>query len=205
MTCFSVLGIAQSEKQIPRGRREVQIIRAVGGCHAAAGYPVGGHGQVIVLLQTPAGDSLPIDRHSVAGTADIKRRRAGRLHHGNQRPKSAGERITATGHRPAGVMLADGAADLISAAGARAAATGDFIPINRVGLGVQFGLRQQQASNNHARCSDVIFHFRLRQNVVAFSHAIFLKKIPPLRGLCSRPDQPDHDHCKKLRAQAQKG
>src|ERR1019366_4190107 len=58
-------GIAQSEKQIPRERREVQIIRAVGGRHAAAARPGRGHGQIIVLLQTPTGDCLPINRHRV--------------------------------------------------------------------------------------------------------------------------------------------
>jgi hypothetical protein len=31
------------------------------------------------------------------------------------------------------------------------------------------------------------------------------KKIPPLRGLGSRPELPDRDHCKTLRSNVQKG
>ena len=46
-------GISQPEEQISRGRRDVQIIGAIGGRHAAAPRPARGHGQIVVLLQTP--------------------------------------------------------------------------------------------------------------------------------------------------------
>jgi hypothetical protein len=45
----------------------------------------------------------------IAGIGDRKQRRAGRLHHGNQAPKAAGQRITAAGHRAARIRLTAGA------------------------------------------------------------------------------------------------
>jgi hypothetical protein len=54
------------------------------------------------------------------------------LHHGNEAPEAARERIIAAAHRAAGIRLADGADDLIRRAGAGAAAAGNFIPVNRI-------------------------------------------------------------------------
>ena len=64
-----------------------------------------------------------------------EQRRAGRLRHGNQRPEPAGERIVAAAHCAASIRLADGAGGRIDAAGAGAAATGNFIPVNGALLG----------------------------------------------------------------------
>jgi hypothetical protein len=47
--------------------------------------------------------------------------------------ETASERVVAAGHRAAGIRLADGATDLISAAGARAAAPDDFISVSASG------------------------------------------------------------------------
>ena len=74
---------------------------------------------------------------------DDEQRRAGRLHNGNQAPEATRERITAAGHGDTRIRLADGAADGINAAGAGAAATGDFIPVNGVLLGKADGRKQQ--------------------------------------------------------------
>ena len=75
--------------------------------------------------------------------ADVKCRRAGRLQDRNERPETADDPDIRCrgGHRPARIVLADGAADGINAAGAGAAAPGDFVPVSRVGLG-SGGLRQ---------------------------------------------------------------
>ena len=51
----------------------------------------------------------------------------GDLHRRGQCPETASDGILAIGDRPARVRLADGAADGIDAAGARAAAAGDLI------------------------------------------------------------------------------
>ena len=84
-------GIVQAEEQISRGRREVQIIRAIGGCPTTVDRPAVGVGQIVVLLQIPARHVLPVHRHGIAGMADVQCRRAGCLHHGNQTPEPAGQ------------------------------------------------------------------------------------------------------------------
>src|ERR1035437_585221 len=96
-----------------------------------------GRAQVCVLLQVPARRRRrPGDGGGVGGGAkDRQQRRAGRLY-GVKRPETAGERVIAAGHRAVGVVLADGAADLIRATCSCAPTTGDFIPVNRIALGV---------------------------------------------------------------------
>ena len=123
--------VRQPEEQIARGRWQVQIIRAVGSRHPAAGGPTCRR-EVRVLLQTPAADILPIHRDRVACMTDVERGRAGRLHHRDERPEPTSKRIIATRHRPAGVVLADGGADGIYPAGAGAATTSDLVPVNGV-------------------------------------------------------------------------
>ena len=53
------------------------------------------------------------------------------------------------GHRPAGVVLADGAADLIRATRARAAAPGDFGPVDGVTLRVEHGPNHKGKRNQY--------------------------------------------------------
>src|ERR1022692_959900 len=84
---------------------------------AVVGYAFRGSGpvrtcQVGVDLQTPADRRRrPIDLRCVCGREfDAQYRPAGGLH-GVERPEPAGERVIAAGHRPASVVLADGAAD----------------------------------------------------------------------------------------------
>src|ERR1019366_5970857 len=76
------------------------------------------------------------------GIGDGEQRRAGCLH-GVEHPKTTRERVVAASHRPAGVVLADGAADRINAAHARAASVGDLMPVYRVALRVAEGGKQQ--------------------------------------------------------------
>ena len=124
-----VSGIGQTEKQISRRRREVQIICAIGRCSATVGRPVGWHGEIVVLLQTPAGESQPIDCDRIAGMVDAKRRCAGYLHDRNECPKAVGGRLIAASHRPACIVLADGATYLIRPTCASAAANSFSTPI----------------------------------------------------------------------------
>ena len=57
------LGMRQPVKEIARWVDHVERICAVGVRHPAAGRPVAGHGQIVVLLQSPTGDILPINSH----------------------------------------------------------------------------------------------------------------------------------------------
>ena len=105
-----------------------------------------GGAEIAVGLEGPTGDRRwPRYDNLVAGSRDGQVGRAGGLHDGNRTPKTAGQRISAAGHRAAGVRLADGAGDLIGRAGAGAAAAGDFIPVNRVLLGVRRRCNKQQS------------------------------------------------------------
>lgn len=58
------------------------------------------------------------------------------MHYRNEAPEAAGERVAAAARDAAGLWLAESAGDLIWPAGARAAAAGDGVPVNRVLLGV---------------------------------------------------------------------
>ena len=73
-------------------------------------------------------------------------RHARRLHHGNQTPETAGERIIAARHGPAGIRLADGAGDGINTARARAAATVRCVPVN----GITLRQRADRDAEDHA-------------------------------------------------------
>ena len=97
-------------------------------------------------MQRVAAGVGPGDDDAVAGMADDQIGQARRLHHVDERPETAGDGITATAHCAAGVRLADGAGDLIRRAGARAAATSDFIPVNGVLLGKQNNWGEEQQS-----------------------------------------------------------
>jgi hypothetical protein len=112
------------------------------------GGPAIRHGQIAVALQDKTGrGGGPGEDGTVAGLGDDQEWRPGLLNDSNQGPESAGERVIAAAHR-AGLGLADGAAQGVSAAGTGAATTGDFIPINRVTLREGgAGKREQQDGN----------------------------------------------------------
>jgi len=127
--------LLQPEEQIPRGRGDGDAVGAVGGADGiTASRPAARRRQIPVLLQGVAagggprhGDRVPTMRHG-------ERWQARRLHHGDKTPEPAGQRISTSTHRAAGIRLADGAADLIGCARAGAAATSDLIPVYRVAL-----------------------------------------------------------------------
>jgi len=135
--CWPRLRIAQAEKQIARGRRDGDAVRAIigsGGITTGCPSPVSWIG---ILLQGVAARVRPGNDDAVrTDKGDDQVRQAGSLHDKNQTPESAGRGIIAAGHRAARIRLADGADDLTGRTGAGAAATGDFIPVNRVLLRV---------------------------------------------------------------------
>src|ERR1039458_3829131 len=126
-TAFIFL-LLQPEKQISLGRRIRDAVVDDGAEIVAPSR----RGEIGVGLQCPAGHGWR-PRHDglIANVGDGEQRGAGGLH-GVERPEAAGHGIIPAAHCPAGVRLADGAADGKNAAGAGAAATGDFIPVNRV-------------------------------------------------------------------------
>src|SRR5215472_12236193 len=83
---------------------------------------------------------------------DIKSGCSGCLDDGVERPESASDRVIAAAHRPTRVVLADGAAERILPVGAGAAATTNFIPINRVALRVKDDGWKQNAKQGEFRC-----------------------------------------------------
>src|SRR5215469_9333351 len=83
---------------------------------------------------------------------DIKSGRSDGLDDGVERPESASDRVIAAAHRPTRVVLADGAAERILAVGARAAATTNFIPINRVVSRVEDDGWKQNAKQGKFGC-----------------------------------------------------
>ena len=88
-------------------------------------------GQVGAYLQVPPGRwRRPINLYRVRGRESDTQSRRARCLHGEQRPETARERITATGHRAASVVLTDGAAEGIDSARTAATATGDFVPVD---------------------------------------------------------------------------
>ena len=126
----------EAEKQISRWRGDGDAVGAVGGGDGVTGRrPAAGCREVCVLLQGVASRGRPGDDDTVAGMGDDEIWQARCLHDVDQTPEAAGHRITPSAHRAAGIGLADGAGDLVSRARARAAATGNFIPINGVSLG----------------------------------------------------------------------
>ena len=120
----------------------------------------GAGGEIVIRLEGPTRHRWR-PRHDglVAGISDGQRRCADGLHDGNQTPKAAGQRIIAAAHRVARIMLANGAADLISAARARAAATVNGEPINGVRLGKRTRRQQQAVDAEHTHYKDS-FHER---------------------------------------------
>jgi len=144
---FQILRLLESEKQIPRRRSDGDAVRAVAGRDGIAAGDPAPASHAGILLQRVSARVRPGNLDAIwCDKRDGQVRQAGGLHHGNQRPEPAGERIIAAGHRPAGIMLSDGAADLIRAAGARAAAAGDFIPVNGVLLGMSERSQRQKDS-----------------------------------------------------------
>ena len=132
--------MCEPEEDISRGRR---IGHAV--VHDLAGVvtPSAG-GKIVVGLERPAGGRRrPRDDSLVPDIGDGQQRRAGGLH-GEQAPEAAGDGIISAAHRATGVRLADCAADGIHATRAGAATTRNFIPVNRVLLGVNCQRGQQQ-------------------------------------------------------------
>ena len=71
----------------------------------------------------------PIDNRGIVNEFDAQHGCAGSLH-GVERPEPTSQRIIATGHRAADIGLANGAADGINAAGARAAPAVNRGPVN---------------------------------------------------------------------------
>src|SRR5262249_15245421 len=69
-----------------------------------------------------------------------------------QDPETAGDGKLAIGHHRAGIGLPDGAAELIHAAGAGAAATANRVPINRVVLRVKDGGWKENAKQGEFGC-----------------------------------------------------
>ena len=134
--------MAQPEENIARRIDEVQIVGSARLRRTAVGRPVG-CAEIAVLLQIPAGDILPINSDGISAVANEQRRRTGRLHHIDERPETAGHGIISPTHRAAGIRLADGATNLISAVAARAAAAGDFIPVHGIWLRAKLAGNQQ--------------------------------------------------------------
>ena len=87
--------------------------------------------EITVLLEIkPSRRRGPINHHRVGrGQDDGQERCARRL---QDEPETASDRVLTVGHGPAGIMLADGAADGIERASAGPSTTGDFVPIDRV-------------------------------------------------------------------------
>jgi len=151
---FSQL-LLQPEKQIPNWRRDGDAARAVGGRDSVNARRPASAREIAVLLQGVAARVRPRNDDAVAGMGDGQVGQSRRLHHGNETPETAGQRVTAASQRPAGIVLADGAADRIDAASAGAAATGDFIPVNGIALRVRHPRDSEQqrctpASDVHA-------------------------------------------------------
>src|SRR5215472_15626247 len=127
----------QTEKQIAGRIGDGDIVRAVGGgAGITARSPAGGNGNITVLLQCATRHVLPGNGHCIARTGNVESRHAGYLDDRNQAPKAAGHGVTSAGHGSACVWLADGAAGMVRPASAGTAATGDFMPIYGVTLGI---------------------------------------------------------------------
>ena len=128
------LRVVQPEEQISRRRCDGDTVRAVAGRDAVtAGCPTAA-GEGTILLQRVTARICPRHDDAVAGMRDDEVGQACRLHHLNQRPETARDGIIAAAHRAAGVRLADGSADGELPVGARAAAAGDFRPVNGIRL-----------------------------------------------------------------------
>lgn len=111
------------------------LVRAVVGNGEAVGWRPASRRRILILLQHKARRGRwPRNNDVVARMRDGQGWRADGLHHGNEAPEAARQRITATTQARSGIRLADGAADRIPAVGAGAAAAGDFVPVNGVAL-----------------------------------------------------------------------
>ena len=130
---FSQL-LLQPEKQVPRRRRDGDAARSVGGRDSVNARRPASARKIAVLLQGVAARVRPRNDDAVASMGDGQVGQSRRLHDGNKTPETAGQRITAAGHGAAGIRLTDGAADLVGAARAGAAAAGNFIPVHGVAL-----------------------------------------------------------------------
>ena len=130
--CFQLL-MCEAEENISFGRR---IGHAV--VHDLAGIIApDALRKIIIGLEGPAGDGwIPRNDGLVANACDGQQRCAGRLH-GEQTPEAAGQRIVTAGQHITRVVLAYRSTQGIHAACARPTAAGNFMPGNRVGLGVE--------------------------------------------------------------------
>jgi len=144
LSAFTSLRILQAKKQIAAGRRDGHAVRAVNSRDGTSiGAPTAAH-QIGVLQQVIIARGRPRYHHAVwADIFDGQIGQTRRLHSGDDAPKAAGQGIVTAGHRAAGIRLTDGATQRIITAAARTAATGDFIPVNRVGLRKADGRNQQ--------------------------------------------------------------
>src|ERR1035441_7074647 len=96
----------------------------------AGGIPPRSRGQIAIGLEhETSGGELLRSNGFIAGIADGEQRRSGRLD-GIKCPEAAGQGIIAALHRAAGIWLTDGADQGILPVGARAAADGDFEPVD---------------------------------------------------------------------------
>jgi len=140
------LGILQTEKHIPRRRRDRDAIGAARrGDGIAVQSPRIGIRKRAGLLQVVSACIRPGDDDAVPGTGDAQLGQICGLDHSNQAPETARHRVLATGHCPARIRLADGAAHGVTSVAAGAAAAGNFIPVNGI-LGVR---RQRHSGNCH--------------------------------------------------------
>ena len=111
----------QAEEEISGGGDQGDAIGVAGeGDGVGARGPAGGVGDIRVLLQGVGAGVWPRDDDIVATVGDGEVGQAGRLHGADNRPEAAGEGVGSAGQRGAGIVLADGAAEGIDAAGARA-------------------------------------------------------------------------------------
>src|SRR5579862_6632135 len=102
----------------------------------AARSPASGNRNVTVLFQGTARNVLPGYSYRIARTGDREGWHAGSLDERNHAPKSAGHGISPAVHGAARVGLADGAVELAGSICAGPAATGNFMPIHAVTLGI---------------------------------------------------------------------
>ena len=126
----------QAEEQVSGGRVDGAKIGAKTiGDGIAARHPTAGGGHVGILLQRVAAGGWPKDFDAIGAIRhDDEFWHTGHLYHIDQAPETTGQGELSACHWHAGIVLANGAAHGESAAGAGAAATGDFIPVHRVGL-----------------------------------------------------------------------
>src|ERR1035438_3537235 len=107
-----VSGMRQVEKKVSRRRRDGDEVRAVAGADGiAARGPARRCRQIGVLLQAVTARVQPGNNDAVAGMHDGQVGKSGRPHHGDEAPKTAGERIAVAAHQIGRIRLPNSAAD----------------------------------------------------------------------------------------------